>query len=212
MSSFNIQQQLHALWSAALETWCHELLFMRQVYPRDTFAPTKFLGVSCQACRHPGVVRYITNTLQVIVPSILSGSATEVSVVMLKDAFTVSETYTLSVSSSVALDGDMEGKDVLEYTERGMRDLILSLLSLESLPRMRCTDEASFKLTMRTVEKVDALCPEMTKAFDEGTWYQPNSGTVNDSDELTGKVRPLYHVSLPSGGTLQMNLITKGDN
>ena len=98
MSSLLPTDKLIALWSATLEAWSHELLFQRHVYPRDTFCPTKFLGVSCHACRHPKVVDYITNTLQFIVPSIVTGSIAQVSFVIMKDCFDVSETFSLTIS------------------------------------------------------------------------------------------------------------------
>lgn len=196
-----------------METWCHEILYLRQVYPRDTFAPTKFLGVSCHACRHAGVVCYITTTLGVIVPSILSGSVTHVSLVLMKDAFTIDETYTLIVSSSVLAtntDND-DSLEVLQQTERCLRDLILSVLSLEGLPKKKWTNDASFKLTMQTAEQKDDYCHELTTAFDQGTWYRPNRSDGEVEANPNEKVRPLHHVSLPNGGTLQMNLITSND-
>lgn len=212
-SSPTAKKELEALWLATFETWCHQLLYLRSVYPRDTFAPTRFLGISsCHACRHPGVVQYIHNTLQVVVPSLLTGSAKQVSLVVMKDCFTVSETFTLSLASLSSDDNNDEQvsfSDTLEDTERAARDLILSLLSLERLPRKRLTDEASFKITMLTADKVNSQhCPEMQRAVNEGTWYKPCSGE-EDSNKINEKIQPVHYASFPSGKTLQMNLVVQ---
>jgi hypothetical protein len=208
--SSSSSDKLVSLWSATLETWSHELLFQRHVYPRDTFCPTKFLGVSCHACRHPKVVNYIANALQVIVPSIVTGSIEHVSLVIMKDCFNVSETFTLTLSLPLTInDNQSEQQESLQHVERSMRDLILSVLSLEGLARKRLTDDSSFKLTVKTAETIDKLSPEMTRAFDEGTWYRPSIVELDkEESEKTGKVQPLHHGSLPSGGTMHMILVT----
>ena len=103
----------------------------------------------------------------------------------------------------------LNNKNHMEHVERSMRDLILSVLSLEGLARKRLTDDSSFKLTVKTSETIDKLSPEMTKAFQEGTWYRPSIiENENEESKKTGKVQPLHHGSLPSGGTMQMNLVT----
>lgn len=212
MAAVSRERKLVTLWSAALETWCHQILYLRHVYPpsQETFAPTRFLGIAtCQACRHPGVVRYITNTLNVIVPSILSGSISEISLVVMKDSFTVSETFTLTLDDMVS-DATMNDiDDSLEQAERAMRDLILSTLSLEGLPRKSLTDDASFKIVAKTAADIDTQqCPELNKAFQEGTWYQPKICNSTDKEDKTkGTVRPLCNISLPGGGVMQMNLV-----
>jgi hypothetical protein len=121
----------------------------------------------------------------------------------MKDSFTVSDTFTLTLSDLAQIEGDPPG--LLECLERGMRELILSVKSLEGSPHKRLGDDASFKISMRTTTDVDTYCPEITKAFEAGTWYRPN---VDASDPIqTGSVRPLHEISLPVC-TLQMSLIT----
>jgi hypothetical protein len=196
--------QWSALLSATLETWCHQVLYARQVYPRDTFKATRFLGIACFANRHPGVVSYISDTVQEAVPALLSKSVNQVSLVVMKDTFTISETFTLTLSNlAQVLEGEPQG--LLEALERGMRELILSVKSLEGSPHTRLGDDASFKISMRTTTDVVTYCPEITKAIESGTWYRPN---VDGSDQTqTGSVRPLHEISLPVC-CLQMSLIT----
>ncbi len=80
---------------------------------------------------------------------------------------------------------------------------------MEGLARKRLTDDSSFKLTVKTAETIDKLSPEMTRAFDEGTWYRPSIvETDKEESEKTGKVQPLHHGSLSSGGTMHMILVT----
>lgn len=213
------KQQLTTLLSATLETWCHLVLYLRGVYPRVSFGPTRFLGISsCQACRHSGVVEYIDSSLQVIVPSILSGAVTQLSLVIMKDAFTVSETFTLGMTKLFDNDDNSTTNSIQEM-ERTMRDLVLSTLSLEGLSRKKLTDDAFFKLTLKTADTVETNnCPELNAAFQEGKWYEPSpriSGRSTNLTETTSEedceetIRPLYHSSLSSGGSLEMNLISR---
>lgn len=62
---------------AALETWCHQLLYVRRVYPSNTFCDSYFLGIRYKANRHPGVVEYISNAIQVAVPALMERVADE---------------------------------------------------------------------------------------------------------------------------------------
>lgn len=196
--------QWSALLSATLETWCHQVLYAQQVYPRDTFAATRFLGIACFANRHPAVVGYISDAIHVAAPALLSKSVNQVSLVVMRDSFTASDTFTLTLSDLAQIEGEAP-QGLLESLERGMRELILSVKSLEGSPHKRLGDDASFKIFMRTTTDVDAYCPEITKTFESGTWYRPN---VDGSDPTqTGSVRPLHEVSLPVC-SIQMSLIT----
>ncbi|CAB9513222.1 expressed unknown protein [Seminavis robusta] len=67
----------HLLVAAALETWSHHLLYIRRVYPSSSFCDSYFLGIRCKANRHPGVVEYIRDAVQVAVPVLLGQTASE---------------------------------------------------------------------------------------------------------------------------------------
>lgn len=204
MASSPLRQQWVTLLSAALETWCHELLWVRAVYPSDTFTATRFLGISCKANRHPGVVRYIEEAIQVASPSIVNGSVTDFSFLVLSHTFAVSERFTLTFSNLAPVDEGQEG--MLEALERGMRNLILSVISLQGTPCKKLSDDASFKLTMRTTNSNDDAirnCAELTRAVKNGAWYRPGT----ESQEQGETVRILYHDSLPTC-SLDMNMFT----
>jgi hypothetical protein len=68
---------LSCIIGSALEATLHEILYTRFLYPRDAFAATRYLAVTCHACRHPGVVQYIRDTLIVAVPALISGFVDE---------------------------------------------------------------------------------------------------------------------------------------
>ena len=75
---FQLKQRWLLLLAATLETWSHQLLYMRQVYPQEVFTRTRFLSVRCYICRHPSVVAYISNTIKVAVPSLVQNVANEI--------------------------------------------------------------------------------------------------------------------------------------
>ena len=62
---------VHMLVSAALEAWCHQLLYVRRVYPKESFCDTYFLDIQCKANRHPGVASYIQNAIEVSTPALV---------------------------------------------------------------------------------------------------------------------------------------------
>jgi hypothetical protein len=219
MSSTGAQQPLNrqfaALLGATLETWAHQLLFQRHIYPRETFGPTRFLGVRCQACRHPDVVSYITDTVGVAVPSLMAGVADVLSLVVtttnedLDDVDdiveTVVESYSLQVVEMIRDWRGMDNDDIgmtMQELERSMRDLVLHVLSLES-ERASSSDTVSFKLTLHLPEE-NRSCSELNQAFTEGKWFcpdQPTPSSLTESTNVTQPrewIRPLHRVSTPS--------------
>uniref|UniRef100_A0A7S2A333 HORMA domain-containing protein n=1 Tax=Trieres chinensis TaxID=1514140 RepID=A0A7S2A333_TRICV len=83
LPSHHPPQRLSTLLGATLEACVHEILYVRSVYPRDSFAPSRHLGVSCHASRHPGVVDYVYDALSVAVPSLVRGVADEIALVVM---------------------------------------------------------------------------------------------------------------------------------
>ena len=125
------------------------MLYMRRVYPIDTFARHNgFLGItSCQACRHPDVVSYISNTIEAAVPALLDGTATDLTLhIVERDAYTSTtlmewETFALRMSDLNQELLQQRDKhlpkacrftkhDLLQELETGLRNLILQVLRL----------------------------------------------------------------------------------
>jgi len=124
VASHSLKERWASLLGATLETWAHQLLYVRHVYPRSTFAPTRFLatsattrtntsnsgggggGIQCKANRHPQVVSYIRDSVKVAVPAIVSGAVNEVSFVITEIdgasglATADLETYTLTLNNA----------------------------------------------------------------------------------------------------------------
>ena len=70
-SSDATTKAIRLLVTAALETWCHHLLYVRRVYPSNSFANSYFLGLRVKANRHPAVVAYISRAVEAAVPALI---------------------------------------------------------------------------------------------------------------------------------------------
>jgi hypothetical protein len=216
-----LNRQFAALLAATLETWAHQLLFQRHIYPRETFGPTRFLGIRCEACRHPGVVSYITDTVGVAVPALMTAAADVLSLVVTTtnedsdrvddDSHIIMETVVETYSLNVEMLRDWRDRDsnddigttMLEL-ERAMRDLVLRVLSLES-ERASSSDTVSFKLTLHLPEE-NRSCNELNHVFAEGTWFCPpdepapssTPGYSSSSAQPREWIRPLHRASTPN--------------
>jgi hypothetical protein len=93
-SSSNQPSTLTSILGNALEVTLHEILYTRSLYPRDAFTATRYLGITCHACRHPGVVQYIHETLLVAVPALLSGAVDELILIFYDDLVDTPDTLT----------------------------------------------------------------------------------------------------------------------
>ena len=135
-SPFATQPRLSTLLGGTLESTLHELLYVRRIYPRDSFATNRFLGVSCHANRHPAVVDYIYNFLEVAVPALCCGTADELALVVLDSppgkAETILERFVFSFDTA-----DMNGKIRAAMEARGDPDTRISGLVRFLEPRLR---------------------------------------------------------------------------
>lgn len=224
LSASQFQKQFSSLLSAGLESWAHQLLYVRHVYPRETFAGSSFLGVRCHVSRHPGVVSYITNTLKVAVPSLLSGVADEISLTIFDHrGDDDEEQYVLrfsdaQINNQISNDnGDAKFPlETMQLLERGIRDLVLSAHALEA-GRATMSESVSFKLSLHIPEE-DKTCTALNEAFALGTWFAPtirNSAvTTEEGPRSRGRViRPLHNFSNASIGSIQFAMLkSRKDN
>lgn len=202
------QEQWTSLLGATLETWIYHLLYVRRVYPSDSFAATRFLGVQCQVNRHPGVVDYVSDTLQAAVPALVTGTADEISLVIFKDDTMVLERYTISMIGRI--DHSIETLPLLEL-EQAMRNLVLRIHSLEgrNMGSVQRCDSLCFKVTLRVPKATTDPSPDIIKALSEGDWFQPDmEESSSSSNERASVVRPLHRVSVPRLG-LEMRLVAQ---
>jgi hypothetical protein len=185
-SSSHQNDERSALWAATLETWCHQLLFARRVYPKETFCSTRFLGIQCKVNRHPGVVSYIFETVQVAVPALLNGVANELSLVILHAGEEL-ENFSLFFSIS-----GLESN--LQLLEKEVRNLILSALSLDGQFSTQHSKDLTFKIMLHIPEE-NQSCGELNQALTQGTWFCPST----EGSRAEQKRRPLHDMSLSTG-------------
>ena len=105
---------IHLLVSAFLETWCHQLLSVRRVYPSESFANSYFLGLQVKANRHPSVVEYITKAVEVAVPALISSSSSS-------SNNRVADEFSLEVVQEILdLSSTQEGSNVSSTTNQNI--------------------------------------------------------------------------------------------
>jgi hypothetical protein len=212
------KKQWSVLLGASLEAWSHHILYVRQVYPRETFAPTRFLGVRCYVSRHPDVVAYIQSYVKVAVPSILSGVTDEV-VLCIRDSgpdddakpamMNEKEQYILRfIPPSAATLNRVHAvsRPSLEQVEREMRDLFLSAQHGIPSGRASTSELVSFGLTLHIPEE-NKGCSELNDAFNRGTWMVRRDDKEDANRPISSKsgrvTRPLHQFSHALVGTIQ---------
>lgn len=175
--------RLTAILGSFLEVIVHEIIYTRTLYPRDAFSPTRHYGVACHACRHPDVVNYIFETLQVAVPGIVSGVIDGMHLVIYDTAtdelmerysmeFQLDETFQAIIQFSSAAHSEghdtKEGREIeqkMQELERSLRDMLLKVVSLEGTNLGSSTrGKAGFTFTDSTTFK---LCLHSAKASEE---------------------------------------------
>ena len=175
-SSVNNKPRLTSMLGSFLETAIHELLYLRSLYPHDAFSPSRHLQIAVHACRHPAVVDYIYDTLKVAVPSIISGEVDALYLIFWDESTgALYERYSFEFDSSFMRDDEynnvISGASsvfnnmntdigiVIQELERSLRDVLLSIMSLDGsdLGRRRgvknFTDTTTFKICLHTKKK-----------------------------------------------------------
>lgn len=170
----NTKPRLKSILGSFLETAIHELLYLRSLYPHDAFTPSRHLQIAVHACRHPAVVEYIYDTLKIAVPSIIKGEIDALYLIFWdENTNEVYERFSFEFDDSILKTkegveekecGDDHGTNehhqnlgyVIQELERSLRDVLLSIMSLEGsdLGRKRgmktFTDSTTFKLCLHT--------------------------------------------------------------
>lgn len=214
MTTTTLQQQWAALLGATLETWAHQLLYVRHIYPRHSFGSSLFLGVRCKVNRHPDVISYIRDAVQVAVPSLVSGVTDELRLVVTDTEAetgktTELESYSLRLLGRVVQDDDWNTlsnaaastaaanngqlSQIMEQLEKGMRNLVMRVHSLES-NRATKSDTVSFQLVLHVASQ-DATCAELDRVFSEGTWCSVDASHPGNDHKNQKSMRPIYNLS-----------------
>ena len=161
--------EFSSLVAASLEAFLHQLVFVMNVYPSDSFSKSTFLGIVGQTNRHPGVVDYISRCIDVAVPVLLGGGQM---IVMIGE-----DRFVLTMRIHPGQHQQQSGR----LWESRLRDLILSVQSMER----RKENCDSFQVLLRPVDD----CQELVQAMSKGQWYQ-----INELPELDDgrRIRPLF--------------------
>ncbi len=172
------------------------------------------------ACRHPAVVDYIYDTLKVAVPSIINGEIDALYLIFLDESTCeLYERYSFEFDSDVMSDSNNVGTTggnakvssslnnmpqqdvgyIIQELERSLRDVLLSIMSLEGsdLGRRRgmttFPDTTTFKICLHTKKSDDeqratsiavtsqfdnindGFGPELKEAIESGKWRKSDS-------------------------------------
>jgi len=180
-----------------MEAAIHELLYVRRIYPRSTFAPHRHLGVACHANRHPGIVDYIYGFLTVAIPALLAGTAEELALVIQDsppgrpDVMLERFVFDFDTSgfgrakeemmSAVGTDQEAEEADLVRYLDPRMRDMLLQIVSMDGVDlrrRRNCGEggEAhSGNLTFK-------LCLRVARSTSDSSYEKGGSGADAEAD------------------------------
>jgi hypothetical protein len=170
--------------------WLHQVLYVRRVYPKDTFCPTRFLSVQCKAHRHPGVVSYISEAVRVAVPALLDGVANEICLVIVAGQNQVTvEKYCLIFSKQ----SNQINLSSMTDLERQVRDLVLSVHTLEGqTPFPPAIPDLLFKVKMY-IPAENKNCSELNQAMTQGSWFCSHDGAEEESGRVDERRRQLFH-------------------
>lgn len=162
------------------------MLYIRRVYSQESFCQTRFLGVQCQAQRHPDVVKYIADTVPLALSALMEGDSDEMSIIIMdQDTSYVHESYSLNFEKPLSK-VTATGEDL----EREMRDLILSVHSLEGVTVPKWNLETTFQIRLfltRECQSSEAL----NSALTNGTWFCPDKEIARASERR----RPIHQMA-----------------
>lgn len=178
----NRRDTLIDLFTSAFEAWCHHLLYVRKLYPSESFDSIKVLGVKVKKCMHPKVLKYISDTIGVGLPTLLE-NASEVSLLIVIGPDHV-ETFTVSFEKCTlannVLPGSVEKSTSLAELERCLQELIISVFDLERNQSLM-NDDSTFKLIFASRNGHDLT--------------DLNCATAG---ECCGKIIPIFKGTVPS--------------
>lgn len=156
--------------SAALEAFLHQLVYMTNVYPSDSFSKAVFLGIVGYTNRHVGVVEYISQCVQVAVPVLLKGGEMVVSII----GETI-ERFVIRISGA--------SEQPVRTLESRLRDLILSVHAQQRRKEKKDSFQVQLKPTAEN-------CPDLVRGMSEGKWYQ----VQQPSPAEERRTRPIHDV------------------
>jgi mitotic spindle assembly checkpoint protein MAD2B len=200
--------------AAGLETWAHQVLYSRRVYPKATFGNVRFAGIQCRVNRHPDVVQYIQETVSLAAPAIIQGSVDQVSLIITCYENWSQEGLDETVEECKKLEecqirfGNVQ-KDRIEMTTNNgdaelkqcFRELILRLGSLESVSsNFQNARGLSFRLELGiSTQSTDSVPASLLTALSEGHCLESSNDWATKGADKGVVVRPLCQSNLSFG-------------
>jgi hypothetical protein len=192
------QKEAHAaLWCSTLEMFCHQVLYVRRLYPKESFCTTRFLGVQCYANRHPQVVGYITETVKMAATSLLEGTSSEMAIIIF-DQITQCrhEKYTLSFAKTPLPTTTSSSSLHERERERDARDFILSVLTLEGVSAPNWDSSVTFRIELFLPKEMISATSQLNQDLSDGKWFCHDRRSTSRADECR---RPVFHMSTSTG-------------
>jgi len=161
------------------------VLYIRRLYPQESFCPTIFLDIKCRVNRHPEVVEYISQTVEMAMSAVSTGDSQEISMILFDQATAIEyETYRICFNEKVTYSDSRKGE-----LERELRYLLLSVHALEGLKNPRWPQEATFRVMILLPAAVKNSTI-LKQALQEGSWYSPG----DESSKPLGPRRPIHEM------------------
>mmetsp|Transcript_22752 Transcript_22752/g.33600 ORF Transcript_22752/g.33600 Transcript_22752/m.33600 type:complete len:203 (+) Transcript_22752:61-669(+) len=175
------------LFSATLEVLIHQLLYVGNAYPSQSFTKTIFLGIVGRTNRHVSVVDYIRDCVDMATPVLLSDGGGKLIVAIGSERFVLS---LRGLNFRPNHDDNNNSSQLLPALEGQMRDLILSTHAMKrrKASNENDDDDDAFQIQLKPNSN---SCPELTKGMSEGNWYQSSRlpSELSDQEEI---IRPIH--------------------
>lgn len=198
----------------------HYILYIRKVYPVDSFKAVRQYGIVVYQNRHPKVCDWIEHMARSCMQFVKSGRVDKVSLVILANNDLPLERFAFDLRDFPDLDDKLQAATIIMPEEEGVsyqevcsqyRACLTTLSSLSdsfgALP-----SECSFSIIMETKDDESATCetdPESIWIAGDGRKYHQDSGiSWRNQSRPTIRVRPIRFVE---SGPFSFNLFLEED-
>ena len=183
------QQRLSILlWKSTFEMFCHQILYVRKLYPKDSFMKTRHLGVQCYVNRHPDIVSYITETVSMATHALIEENTSTAISTIIFDQITLRsyEKYTFSFDNGNVRRRNTASTTSIEEQEQDSREFVLSILTLQGITTPNWGSSMTFRIELFVPNKIKSES-RLNDELIEGKWFctdrQHQQGQQQDDDD-----------------------------
>lgn len=174
---------LHAHLLTLLRSLTHHILYLRRIYPRESFTAVRTYNHPTQQSRHPAVTSWIANAISAVGQQLRKNVLQTVSIVIFAvDSNTVFERYVIDLSEIPVIEDwrcDAESEFVTSV------DKELSPMTLADL-------SAHFRALLI---RIDTMCARMSPLpTDEEVSFTVCMEVKDDADRPVGRLNPVERV------------------